>query len=140
MKANYSFSGALHTLSKLILCAVMIRGRHRGLPVALDRAVLLPHEFEKREDSAEKAQDLPVEDLTMLSEKRQQSDATSVAPEKDGLTEVLSTSNRASRIRTLNFADDQPKYGARLVDDHIDNITSDVPRSRIHDIDEKSPV
>jgi Trk-type K+ transport system membrane component len=38
----YSFSGAWHVVSKLILCAVMIRGRHRGLPVAIDRAVLLP--------------------------------------------------------------------------------------------------
>jgi Trk-type K+ transport system membrane component len=40
----YSFSGAWHVVSKLILCAVMIRGRHRGLPVAIDRAVLLPGE------------------------------------------------------------------------------------------------
>jgi Trk-type K+ transport system membrane component len=40
----YSFSGAWHAVSKLILCAVMIRGRHRGLPVAIDRAVLLPGE------------------------------------------------------------------------------------------------
>jgi len=40
----YSFCGAWHTASKLILCAVMIRGRHRGLPVAIDRAVLLPGE------------------------------------------------------------------------------------------------
>lgn len=40
----YSFCGAWHTLSKLILCAVMIRGRHRGLPVAIDKAVLLPGE------------------------------------------------------------------------------------------------
>ena len=46
----YSFCGAWHTLSKLILCAVMIRGRHRGLPVALDKAVLLPHE---KQDGAE---------------------------------------------------------------------------------------
>ena len=38
----YSFSGGWHILSKLILCAVMLRGRHRGLPVALDRAVRLP--------------------------------------------------------------------------------------------------
>ncbi|TVY91016.1 High-affinity potassium transport protein, partial [Lachnellula willkommii] len=29
----YSFSGGWHKASKLILCAVMIRGRHRGLPV-----------------------------------------------------------------------------------------------------------
>ena len=35
----------MHTLSKLIVCLVMLRGRHRGLPVALDRAVLLPSEF-----------------------------------------------------------------------------------------------
>ncbi|GAB7353165.1 hypothetical protein MBLNU459_g3696t3 [Dothideomycetes sp. NU459] len=42
--AAYSFCGAWHTLSKLILCAVMLRGRHRGLPVAIDMAVLLPNE------------------------------------------------------------------------------------------------
>lgn len=40
----YSFCGGWHALSKLILCAVMLRGRHRGLPVTIDRAVLLPGE------------------------------------------------------------------------------------------------
>jgi hypothetical protein len=45
MQENYSFSGALTPLSKLIVCLVMIRGRHRGLPVAIDRAVMLPMEF-----------------------------------------------------------------------------------------------
>lgn len=40
----YSFSGGWHITSKLILCAVMLRGRHRGLPVAIDRAILLPGE------------------------------------------------------------------------------------------------
>ncbi|KAK4691326.1 Trk/Ktr/HKT type cation transporter, partial [Lecanoromycetidae sp. Uapishka_2] len=39
---TYSFCGAWHTLSKLILIVVMVRGRHRGLPMAIDRAVLLP--------------------------------------------------------------------------------------------------
>lgn len=29
----------------------MIRGRHRGLPVAIDRAVLLPFEYGKTEGS-----------------------------------------------------------------------------------------
>lgn len=38
----FSFSGGLYPGSKLVLCFVMIRGRHRGLPVALDRAVRLP--------------------------------------------------------------------------------------------------
>jgi potassium uptake Trk family protein len=50
----YSFCGSWQTLSKLILCAVMIRGRHRGLPVAIDRAVLLPGEDgDERDDEDE---------------------------------------------------------------------------------------
>ncbi|KAK3079949.1 hypothetical protein LTS18_003525, partial [Coniosporium uncinatum] len=50
----YSFSGAWHKLSKLILCAVMLRGRHRGLPVAIDKAVMLPsrHENALEEEDA----------------------------------------------------------------------------------------
>jgi hypothetical protein len=43
---NFSLSGRFRTLSKLVVCAVMLRGRHRGLPVAIDRAVLLPSELE----------------------------------------------------------------------------------------------
>ncbi|PFH52154.1 hypothetical protein AMATHDRAFT_57502 [Amanita thiersii Skay4041] len=47
---NYSFCGSFRPLSKLIICAVMLRGRHRGLPVAIDRAVMLPNEVWKREE------------------------------------------------------------------------------------------
>ncbi|KAH8881654.1 TrkH-domain-containing protein [Thozetella sp. PMI_491] len=50
--ASYSFSGGWHTASKLVLCLVMIRGRHRGLPVALDRAVRFPGE-EMHDDEEE---------------------------------------------------------------------------------------
>ncbi|GJN85671.1 hypothetical protein PLIIFM63780_009241 [Purpureocillium lilacinum] len=39
-----SLSGLFGTFSKLVICAMMIRGRHRGLPYALDRAVMLPDE------------------------------------------------------------------------------------------------
>ncbi|KAJ9474569.1 Low-affinity potassium transport protein [Pseudozyma hubeiensis] len=46
---NFSLSGRFHTLSKLVVCAVMIRGRHRGLPVAIDRAILLPTELEQED-------------------------------------------------------------------------------------------
>jgi len=45
--ANYSTCGAFHPLSKLIVCLVMIRGRQRGLPVAIDRAIMLPREFQR---------------------------------------------------------------------------------------------
>ncbi|KAH8906239.1 TrkH-domain-containing protein [Coniochaeta sp. PMI_546] len=46
----YSFSGGWHAPSKLVLCLVMLRGRHRGLPVALDRAVRLPGEQLQRDE------------------------------------------------------------------------------------------
>ncbi|KAL2006810.1 hypothetical protein VTN00DRAFT_9478 [Thermoascus crustaceus] len=52
---NYSFCGAWHAASKLILAAVAIRGRHRGLPVAIDKAVMLPNEalgWAEEEDAA----------------------------------------------------------------------------------------
>lgn len=39
---QYALSGEFHTTSKLILCFLMFRGRHRDLPVAIDRAVQLP--------------------------------------------------------------------------------------------------
>ena len=39
-----SFSAQFHTISKLVIIAMQIRGRHRGLPYALDKAVLLPSE------------------------------------------------------------------------------------------------
>lgn len=39
---SYSLTGGMYTGSKIIMTLVMLRGRHRGLPVALDRAVRLP--------------------------------------------------------------------------------------------------
>jgi Trk-type K+ transport system membrane component len=41
---DLSFCGVWHSLSKLILAAVALRGRHRGLPVAIDNAIMLPSE------------------------------------------------------------------------------------------------
>ena len=50
-----SFCSAWHPISKLILAAVTLRGRHRGLPVAIDKAVMLPSEslaYAEEEDAA----------------------------------------------------------------------------------------
>jgi Trk-type K+ transport system membrane component len=55
---NTSFSGQFRTLSKLIIIAMQIRGRHRGLPYALDRAILLPSETlhqKENEDATRRA-------------------------------------------------------------------------------------
>ncbi|GAA5981465.1 hypothetical protein JCM5350_004077 [Sporobolomyces pararoseus] len=46
-----SLAGVLRTLSKLVLIATMVRGRHRGLPVAIDRSILLPSELEEAQES-----------------------------------------------------------------------------------------
>ena len=44
-----SLSGEFTVFSKLVICAMMIRGRHRGLPHILDRTITLPSERETRE-------------------------------------------------------------------------------------------
>lgn len=44
-----SLSGQFGTFAKLVICAMMIRGRHRGLPYAVDRAVMLPGESSRRD-------------------------------------------------------------------------------------------
>lgn len=55
----YSFCGSWHKLSKLVLCAVMLRGRHRGLPVAIDHAIQLPGSrmWEAEDEDGEKRLD-----------------------------------------------------------------------------------
>ena len=46
-----SFSAQFSVISKLVIIAMQIRGRHRGLPYELDRAILLPSEsLHKKED------------------------------------------------------------------------------------------
>jgi Trk-type K+ transport system membrane component len=42
--ASNTFSGQFRTLSKLVIIVMQIRGRHRGLPYGLYRAILLPSE------------------------------------------------------------------------------------------------
>ncbi|KAI9305917.1 cation transport protein-domain-containing protein [Cunninghamella echinulata] len=51
--SNYatSQSAQYRTLSKLIIIILMYRGRHRALPAAIDRAVLLPSEQLNRSES-----------------------------------------------------------------------------------------
>lgn len=48
---DQSFSYKLTTVSKLVIIAMMIRGRHRGLPYTLDRAIMLPDADMKRRDA-----------------------------------------------------------------------------------------
>jgi len=48
-----SLSAQFRVISKLIIVAMMLRGRHRGLPYALDRAILLPSEKMQKKEEAD---------------------------------------------------------------------------------------
>ncbi|XDT33016.1 Cation transport protein [Nakaseomyces glabratus] len=50
---SQSLSGQFTTLSKLVIIAMLIRGRNRGLPYTLDRAIILPSDRLERIDHIE---------------------------------------------------------------------------------------
>ena len=50
-----SFSAEFNVVSKLVIIAMQIRGRHRGLPYELDRAILLPSEHLQEKEEADAA-------------------------------------------------------------------------------------
>ena len=52
-----SLSGHFTVFGKVVICAMMLRGRHRGLPYALDRAITLPSDLVTNDDEDEKYRD-----------------------------------------------------------------------------------
>ncbi|SCV03639.1 LANO_0G05358g1_1 [Lachancea nothofagi CBS 11611] len=50
---DQSFSAQFNTFSKVIMIAMLVRGRHRGLPYSLDRAIILPSQSLERRDHIE---------------------------------------------------------------------------------------
>lgn len=48
---NTSLSGKFSAASKIVIIAMQLRGRHRGLPYILDRAVLFPGGYLDKEDN-----------------------------------------------------------------------------------------
>ena len=52
---DQSLSEQFCTVSKLVIIAMMIRGRHRGLPYALDRAIMVPNENMLRRDRVQES-------------------------------------------------------------------------------------
>ncbi len=55
---NASFSAQFTVVSKLVIIAMQIRGRHRGLPYEVDRAILLPSESLHRKEAEDAARRL----------------------------------------------------------------------------------
>jgi potassium uptake Trk family protein len=74
---DYSLSGSFASLSKVVMLFVMVRGRHRGLPLAIDRSILLPGEelMQRLDLEYGGREDLPNEDLQELVTSIQESSA-----------------------------------------------------------------
>ncbi|RAK90616.1 potassium transport protein TRK1/TRK2 [Aspergillus costaricaensis CBS 115574] len=98
---NASFSSQFQVLSKLVIIAMQIRGRHRGLPYALDRAILLPSESLNQNEiaDAERRMRRRTSSLSQMSMDRQQSQGR---PEH-GASTSLDPKDRASQ--TWNHGD-----------------------------------
>jgi Trk-type K+ transport system membrane component len=60
-----SLSGHFNVFSKLVICAMMIRGRHRGLPYAIDRTITLPSDWDKAGLDEEKKADAKRRDIAL---------------------------------------------------------------------------
>jgi potassium uptake Trk family protein len=53
---NTSLSAQFTVISKLVIIAMQVRGRHRGLPYALDKAIMLPNRNLEKKEQMEAAQ------------------------------------------------------------------------------------
>jgi potassium uptake Trk family protein len=104
---DYSLSGSFASLSKIVMLFVMVRGRHRGLPLAIDRSILLPGEELMRRMDAEYSElgAYSPEDVEELREDIEQSGKRLPGmkqgkqdPER-GLVERLPGNNVASEAR-----------------------------------------
>ena len=78
----YALSGAFHKLSKVIMMFVMIRGRHRGLPLAIDRSILIPGEelFHRMDEMYNRRTNISAKDERETERDRDKSGARGTNP------------------------------------------------------------
>ncbi|KAL5623891.1 hypothetical protein BROUX41_003951 [Berkeleyomyces rouxiae] len=67
---NTSLSGKFSVIGKLVIVAMQIRGRHRGLPYGLDRAILLPSQQRFERETQPPPEFNPALQRTMSSKSR----------------------------------------------------------------------
>ena len=88
---NASFSAEFGVIAKLVIIAMQIRGRHRGLPYELDRAILLPSEHLQEKE----AQD--------ASTRVRRRSSVGLATVSSGAMKTERTRSRSSQRQTQNF-------------------------------------
>ncbi|KAH6913933.1 potassium transporter [Coprinopsis sp. MPI-PUGE-AT-0042] len=128
--ANFSFSGDFKTLSKLIVCVVMIRGRHRGLPVAIDRAILFPKEFKlDRTTTLDHTELVQSPDTMSQTEGRSRSMDHHHLPQQHLPPPILSQpSDDSERIRFETGAPPRPRRASHA--DHLSMLSDRSTRAR----------
>lgn len=89
-----SLSAEFGVIAKLVIIAMQIRGRHRGLPYALDRAILLPSESLHEKENA---------DPTQLVRRRSSSMTNGQTSIRDHATNTRSRSKSAQRRQSQNI-------------------------------------
>lgn len=101
---NESLSYKFSTISKLVMIAMMIRGRHRGLPYALDRAIMLPDANMRRRDRVQESHAIHrAATLEAIPTRSTQNDmqSTGMAERLEGLRRTIT--RRASTYRKNSF-------------------------------------
>lgn len=83
---NASLSSQFTVIGKLVIISMQIRGRHRGLPYGLDRAVLLPSESRFRQEA---------EDPGLISKAR-------TLPRRNSMASVATDGVRRGRSRSIS--------------------------------------
>jgi hypothetical protein len=91
-----SLCSQFSVVGKLVIVAMMIRGRHRGLPYGLDRAILLP---------SESLNDKEAEDADRRGPRRRSSSVDPTSGRSTGVSNPGSSPRMAQRRRRSSIAD-----------------------------------
>jgi len=109
---DFSLSGGFTPLSKVVICLVMLRGRHRGLPVAIDRAVVLPWEYEKQrheDHPAEQSEERTDQGYgVQQDQERQEQDRDSDPNETEPSSTTLRSEEQTNSQQTTSTAQTRP--------------------------------
>ncbi len=107
---NASFSAEFGTIAKLVIISMQIRGRHRGLPYELDRAILLPSEHLQEKEAAD-----------ALQRVRHRSSAATIhglARENSGAMEKTTSRSTERQNQAQNFLSSMLHPGPTIPDSH----------------------
>lgn len=92
---NASLSSQFSVVGKLVIIAMQIRGRHRGLPYGLDRAVLLPNESRDKKEAEQAEAELARTNTAM-------SGAITTGLQRSTTRQTTGTRNRSKSRERVN--------------------------------------